>query len=215
MKNRNSKKNIEWKKFWSVILKNKIENFFKSIKNILKKEISWKKVWLNALFTLFFPLIIFTIPITIGNNIDMGKSIYEKLSKGILFTTSFSILATIFSTYLDNSRKKIDENSFTIKNLEKANNGIFICVVFVIISASYYGQSLTDNLNKIGIIIELILYVAVLFLYGYLDTQISNAEEITFNDRDNYNSNENTEIDNQSTKIENGNIKDDINDKDI
>lgn len=194
---------------------NKVKNPFQSIKNIFKNEISWKKVRLNALFTLIFPLIIFTIPITIGNNIGMRESICEKLSKGILFTTSFSILATIFSTYLDNSRKKIDENSYTIKNLEKANNGIFICVVFVIISASYYGQSLTDNLNKIGIIIELILYVAVLLLYGYLDIQISNAEEITFNDADNYNSNENTEINDQSTKIENENIQDDINDKDI
>lgn len=189
-----------------------VKRIRKKFKNILSNNISWKKVTINFIFTFVFPLIVFTFPIS--DNINFLHEAIDRLKNGILFTTSFSIIATLLSTYFENNSKTVDGKLQT-KNMETVNAPILIIIILVIINAIYYGRALNSPLNLLGILVQVILYIAVLMIYGYSDHRISTAETMTIEKSGKLQDEMNIDNSAKIEIIENEKVKDEIENKEI
>lgn len=170
---------------------NKVVTFFENI----FENFSYGKVFLNVVLTFLLPIVFFSIPVTeIDPKITFKDTFVSKVSSGMLFGTSISILSTIISTYVDNAAifKSVkssnnDENILKkIENLTSVLPIILISFILTYLGAYFYGQLNGEKLNGVGIVVQFILYILVQIIYGITDGKIKkNQKDVSMEDSNN------------------------------
>lgn len=183
-------------------------------KNIQEK-FSISKMIINVMLTFFFPIVMFSIPISGEMNfLGFLGSIKNKLEIGVLFTTSFGITATILTSYFDTALKLGLKETKELY-LKSTHRAIIVIFLLSILSAVYYGAIMEDKLNTLGICIQLVLYVLIVIAYGYSDNKITKANKFDQTKFDELDKNIEEKIEQQLTKTVDENSIQEFNGKKI
>ena len=137
------------------------------MKQILNpKNYSHFKIIANFAFAFFIPVIFFALPFTTDSSWNATtEHIYSKLSTGVILASIWSSSAT----YLVHNIEFFNKSKFP---KIKLNTQLFIFIIYIIISLSLFSSITVDNpLNITGIIVQLILYFAFLFSFGFYEKQ--------------------------------------------
>ncbi|MCR8967517.1 hypothetical protein [Streptococcus zalophi] len=187
------------------------------------KKFSMEKICIIFVIGFVLPFI-FTLPITTdiitNDKINFLKIRDESIGSflfilrtGFLFSSSFSLIATLMLNYFDNNIKRKSNGNYIIKD-SKIKNPILSILILFIINAVFYGVTLKKSLNGFGIAIEIILYICFLLLYGHIDFKISTTEEVTLAQTQQYNDSLSEELNTEIDSInKNNTINDNISNK--
>lgn len=150
------------------------------------RSFSYSKVLINVTLTFLLPVLLFSIPVIENDNSTFLNNYQNKIQAGVLFSTSISILATIISSYVDQAKannKNIEDTS-NKRNNSKKNSDTLLVIILLAFLLTFFGAFTygkidgSNNLNKVGTILQYFLYGFVQILYGIADSEMKHYDSL-------------------------------------
>lgn len=143
----------------------------------LSEGVSWMRVLVHFTLAFALPVVVFSISVTSKDG-NFWVNFYTKLSQGILFSTTISLASTILSDYMESFQiidkgEEKKEIRFTASNVTVW--GLLLSMIFLMIASFFYAQSGQATIKGIGLLLQCVLYIATLLVYGARGREIEKA----------------------------------------
>ena len=136
----------------------------------LKEDVRWYRVWIHLILAFILPVVVFSLSITHESG-SFWSNLFEKLSQGVLFSTTVSLAATLMTDFVETIKPEKNPSekkgpAFTITIDQAKIGGLMITIIILMISSFLFAQAGRASVNFFGLILQFALYGVCLLLYG-------------------------------------------------